>query len=608
MNSPDTLDRLQVLLVDDDRIDRMTLEESVANQRLPYDLTTAASVQEAIERLGDAQFDLVLLDYRLSDGTGLDVLDHLGSTPSIFITGSGDESVAVDAMKRGAYDYLSKDPDRGYLTVLPVVVENVLARRRAEVALRASEERLRSILGTLPDLIFEADREGRLTFASPVAREILALSPADVCGRCLADLVVDADRGRLVDALEALAENGSEVRGLLCRVARADGDERIASVNARRYDDADGTAIGLRGSIRDVTELERAARALEESRALAARTSRELADARAQATRLSAHLGRSSDFQGLIGRHPKMRALYEKIELAASTDVAVHVHGASGSGKELVAHAVHNLSGRRDAPFVVVNCSAIPETLIESTLFGHAKGAFTGATADAVGYLGRAAGGTLFLDEIGDLSPLIQVKLLRFLQERTFERVGDPAPRTADVRIITATHHDLPALVRDGTMREDFYYRISVFPLEIPSLKQRRSDIPLLAAFFAERIGKRLGKTVTGISAAVMESFVEYDWPGNVRELENVLEYACVVAQDDTVEFADLPPHFGGIRRALDGDGATDSREQLREVLERHGWNRTRAAQALGISRVTLWKRLKACGLSEPGAESSPES
>jgi len=266
--------------------------------------------------------------------------------------------------------------------------------------------------------------------------------------------------------------------------------------------------------------------------------------------------------------------------------------GPSGSGKELVAHAVHNLGARRDQPFVVINCSAIPETLIESTLFGHAKGAFTGATSDSVGYLERAKGGTLFLDEIGDLTPMIQVKLLRFLQEHTYERVGESKPRTADVRIISATHHDLRERVRREEMRDDFFYRVSVFPLFVPPLKDRRSDIPPLVEHFVSKIGKRMNKTVSNVSSAVMEAFVNYDWPGNVRELENVLEYACVVCKDGAIDYADLPPQFGRSEAGRPAERG-ETPEQLREVLERHGWNRTRAARALGISRVTLWKKMR---------------
>ena len=220
------------------------------------------------------------------------------------------------------------------------------------------------------------------------------------------------------------------------------------------------------------------------------------------------------------------------------------ISGASGTGKELVARAIHERSTRSDGPFVAVNCSAIPETLLESSLFGHVKGAFTGATRDTEGYLGRASGGTLFLDEIGDVTPDVQVKLLRFLQELRYERVGEARARSANVRIVAATNQDMEDLVQHGQVREDFYYRISVFPIAIPPLSKRRSDLPPLVEHVLRRVAERSGGTPPGVDAEVIDIFRRYDWPGNVRELENVLEYAFVVAQGRRLVVADLPDPF----------------------------------------------------------------
>jgi DNA-binding NtrC family response regulator len=303
-------------------------------------------------------------------------------------------------------------------------------------------------------------------------------------------------------------------------------------------------------------------------------------------------------FQGIVGAHPGMVRLFEKIRQAAAFDVALLITGPSGSGKELVARAVHDLSARKDRPFVAVNCAAIPESLLESTLFGHVRGAYTGAVREGAGFLGRAEGGMLFLDEIGDLSPALQVKLLRFLQELGYERVGESTTRTANVRIAAATHRDLEAMVREGKMREDFYYRISVFPLQVPPLSERTSDLPLLMDHFLERLAGT-GHPKRQVSAEVLRLFQRYPWPGNIRELENLLEYAFIVARGPEIRKADLPARF--LERAHElVPEAADGAEELRALLERVGWNRDRAAEILGMSRVTLWKRMKAAGIEPP--------
>jgi two-component system nitrogen regulation response regulator NtrX len=312
----------------------------------------------------------------------------------------------------------------------------------------------------------------------------------------------------------------------------------------------------------------------------------------------------------LIGQSEAIRVLREQIAMAAPTAGRVLIHGENGSGKELVARAVHALSARRDRPFVEVNCAAIPEELIESELFGHEKGAFTGALARRRGKFEAADGGTLFLDEIGDMSVKTQAKVLRALEEQAFERVGGREVVKVDVRVIAASNRQLDTLIAQGQFREDLYYRLNVIPIEVPPLRVRRDDIPLLVdhfiAVFCAENGKRL-KTVSGEALAY---FLGYDWPGNVRELRNMVERLVIMTPGDTITAEDLPvPLRPKEPAAAAPDGHERSLKEARDGFERayilaelraHDWNMTRTAERLGIERSHLYRKIKAYGITAP--------
>jgi transcriptional regulator with PAS, ATPase and Fis domain len=310
-------------------------------------------------------------------------------------------------------------------------------------------------------------------------------------------------------------------------------------------------------------------------------------------------------FGQIVGRNSRMQELYRLVEDVAPSDASVLIRGESGTGKELVARAIHHGSSRADGPFVQVNCSALSENLLESELFGHVKGAFTGAVASRRGRFEEAHGGTIFLDEIGDVSPVVQVKLLRVLQERVVERVGENRPIPVNVRVVSATNRDLENLLATGRLREDFYYRIKVVSLVIPPLRQRREDIPLLVTHFLSRIR---GETIIPdelsslVSADAMEILLRYGWPGNVRELENALEHAQVLGHGERVRAAHLPPEISrgshGITLKEVPRHSQREQELIAEALTRTGWNRTRAARQLGIDRTTLWRKIKEYGLA----------
>jgi len=306
-------------------------------------------------------------------------------------------------------------------------------------------------------------------------------------------------------------------------------------------------------------------------------------------------------FQGIIGKSLMMQQVFDLLSSAAQSDAPLIIYGESGTGKELVAAAIHQLSPRASSPFIKVNCAALNNNLLESELFGHVKGAFTGAEHKRIGRFEAAHGGSIFLDEIGDLPLLTQTKLLRVLQEMEIERVGDNRPIKIDVRVIAATHKDLRQLIIDGLFREDLYYRISVIPVPLPPLRERRQDIPLLLEAFMKQIGRKSGKKITGVTPEALELLMNYGWPGNVRELINVLEYAHVVCQQGEIGPVHLPGQFHGkqLMRATSlpplateaGDPA--KRQRLIAAMEESRGNQSEAAKLLGVSRVTIWKWMK---------------
>ncbi|MDI6762175.1 MAG: sigma-54 dependent transcriptional regulator [Thermodesulfobacteriota bacterium] len=318
-------------------------------------------------------------------------------------------------------------------------------------------------------------------------------------------------------------------------------------------------------------------------------------------------LKRKYQFKNIIGESPSIQDVFETVEKVADTDSTILILGESGTGKELIARALHYNSYRREGPFVPVNCAAIPSELLESELFGHEKGAFTNAIRTRIGRFELANGGTLFLDEIGDMNPNLQSKLLRVLQERQFERIGGMKPIKVDIRIISATHQDLKKAVLKKKFREDLYYRLNVIPIEIPPLRQRKSDIPLLAFHFIHHFSKSKRKKVTGITDEAMERLMEYDWPGNVRELENMIERLIILTGSEMIDLPDLPERvlppsskeIGGTmdipQEGLSLETALNELEKqlILQALNKSGWVKNKAAQLLHMNRTTLIEKIK---------------
>ena len=315
------------------------------------------------------------------------------------------------------------------------------------------------------------------------------------------------------------------------------------------------------------------------------------------------------EFPGVLGVSHRMKEIARLLVLVAPSDATVLLLGETGTGKELVAQAIHMNSPRRQGPFIVVNCAALPETLLESELFGHEKGAYTGATAKKEGRFLLAHHGTLFLDEIGELQPSTQAKILRVLQNREFEPLGSNRTVKVDVRIIAATNRNLETMVQQGTFRDDLYYRLHVFPITLPALRQRLEDLPLLTDFFLQRYREKYQRPIQMLAPEVLQAFRRYSWPGNIRELENTLERGVILCQGETLNLADLPTQIQNLALEPERAGAFETepsppeweKEFIFHTLEKHAWNRQEAAAALQISLEELDFKIRAYGLKADG-------
>jgi len=434
-----------------------------------------------------------------------------------------------------------------------------------------------AILESISDGVFTVDMEWRVTSFNRAAEEITGVSRREAIGRRCSDVFRSSMCGAAC-ALQQTLKTGKPIIGKSGYIIDSDGNRIPISISTAVLRDGDGRVIGGAETFRDLSEVEALRQELEGK-------------------------FRVGD---LTSRSPLMQRVFEVLPAIAISPSTVLVLGETGTGKELVARTIHSLSPRNRGPFVAVNCGALPDTLLESELFGYKAGAFTGANKDKPGRFALAKGGTIFLDEIGEVSPALQVRLLRVLQERIYEPLGATRSEAADVRVIVATNKDLAEQVRQGLFREDLYYRVNVVRVELPPLRRRKEDIPLLVDQFVARFNRLQQKSVQGIAAEALSLLMAHDWPGNIRELENAIERAFVLCSDGPIDIAHLPgeltAHGAAAGANADMRSAHDilDAQAIRAALERNAFSRLAAARELGIHKTTLFRRMKKLGISLP--------
>jgi PAS domain S-box-containing protein len=428
------------------------------------------------------------------------------------------------------------------------------------------------ILDSIADGVFAVDSEWKIRSFNRAAETITGIPREEALGAPCCEVF----RASICESACALRETINTGRPIINRpiyIIRADGARIPISISTALLRDERGRTVGGVETFRDLSVEEELRREL---------------------------TGRYT-FEDMVSKSPALLRIFDILPDIAASESTVLIQGESGTGKELVARAIHSLSPRSEGPMVTVNCAAIPETLLESELFGHKAGAFTDARTDRPGRFALAEGGTVFLDEIADLSRTLQARLLRVLQDGSYEPLGATATEKADVRVIAATNRDLSEMVDAGEFREDLFYRINVIAVELPPLRDRREDVPLLVDHFIERFNRLRGKEISGVSPDVLAILMRHDYPGNVRELENILEHAFVMCRGSTIRRRHLPEHLvpdvaAGSPRSFDDA----ERLFLEAALERNGWNRAATARELGVHKTTLWRKMKRLGIEPP--------
>ncbi len=433
--------------------------------------------------------------------------------------------------------------------------------------LKSSDARF--ILDSVADGVFAVDRDWRITYFNKAAERITGFSREEAMGQHCYN-IFRASCCQEGCVLRQSMETGRDITGLRIDILDRSNKEKPISVSTAVLKDSSGDVTGGVEIFRDISVVEE----------------------------LRREIKKTYRFRDMVSKNHRMQEIFSLIPDVAASRASVLIQGPTGSGKELLARAIHFESARADNPFVKVNCGALPDTLLESELFGHVAGAFTDAKASRKGRFELADGGTIFLDEIGDVSPAMQVRLLRVLQEGAFEPVGSSESIAVDVRVISATHRDLKELAAGGGFRDDLFYRINTVVLNIPPLRERLEDLPLLVEEFLDKFNSLTGKSVRSVSPATMEILMGHEWPGNIRELEHVIEHAFVLVKGETVRPEHLPP---GLR--ADGPASLlapierSERSAILDALEENAFDRAKTSQQLGISRTTLWRKMKRYGI-----------
>jgi DNA-binding NtrC family response regulator len=577
-----------ILLIDDEESLRLTFEMFL--ERAGYfPIVGVSSFDEAIEAINKNDFDLIISDIVLKGASGIDLLRQVKEMgkrcPVVMITGYPNIETAAEAVRLGAFDYLPKPVKKdALLKVVALALEKrdlQKEKTRFEAEKEKSRQHQETILRSVREIIITVDPDMKIFDMNDMAREwTKSFMPEMAIGVSLSNMPGSIGK-MLFSEVEQVYQTHQEIKEHRIEWRRTDDSRGVLSVTAAPLEDANNVFLGVVITARDVTHLEN----------------------------IDNQVSRSS-FHRMLGTSLTMQRIYALIENVGQVDTTVLITGESGTGKELVAEALHAESARKKRPLVKVDCAAMPEELLESELFGHKKGAFTGADRDRLGRILQADGGTLFLDEIGDISPRMQLRLLRFLQERTFYPVGRDQPIQVDVRVITATNADLKRKVREEVFREDLYFRLRVVDIILPALRERLEDIPLLSQHFLARFEKQMGKKVNGFSDQAMQMLYNHNWPGNVRELQHVIERAYVLCSGGTITSEHLPIEISQAaprvpvseqvptatlhpppHKPLDTEPESEA-EKIIDALRRTAGNKAKAARLLGIDRSTLYRKM----------------
>lgn len=578
----------RILIVDDEISIRLSFEMILAREGYGP-ITTASNLDEALAAIKEHEFDLIISDIVLGEERGTDLLFKIKESgikcPVVMITGFPNLDTAAEAVRYGAFDYISKPVNK---EILLRFVRQALKHWKLEnekkkllqenIKLRRFFE---TIFSSVRDAIITIDSELKIVQLNEKAKKWLRYLESDKEDR-LETYNNRIGKACLQDAKQVLSSK-QEVREHQVECRKPDGNIRIVSLNAAPLEDGFDEFHGVVIVVRDITLTE---------------------------PKVDSNF--RNNFHGYVGSSQAMQSVYNLIESVGKVDTSVLVTGESGTGKELAAEALHAESGRCDKPLVKVDCAAMPEDLLESELFGHKKGAFTGADQDRPGRLLQADKGTLFLDEIGDVSPRMQLRLLRFLQEKTFTPVGQDSPVEVDVRIVAATNVDFAEKVKDGSFREDLYYRLKVVEIRLPPLRDRKGGIPILVHHFLSLFREKLNRNIHGISDQAMEALVRYSWPGNVRELRHVIERACVLCESSTISLEHFPEeiqqpvfHIPEQKEIQAEQGRVQTlppyiseEDEIIDVLKRARGNKSKAARLLNINRTTLYRKMQRFGIA----------
>ena len=552
----------RILVVEDEAVVAMDIQSQL--RQLGYKVAgTCSSGEEALRLARQRDPDLVLLDIRLKgkmDGVecGTEIRGELG-IPVIYLTAYADDETLRRAKATGPHGYILKPFDQRDLRV---TLEVALHKHGLEQALEKSHKNLLGVLDAQRSGAVLLDEDGRVAFLSRPTRQMLHIGSEQAVGRHWREVLTlsEANEASLAAALELDPERREKLQ---VEIRSTSGSPSVLEIEIVDDPGVAGRTILFLYDVSELFDL------------------RSMLDGR-------------SRFENIVGESEAIRRVFRMIRDIAEVDSPVLIEGETGTGKELAAEAIHRRSRRCDGPFVAVNCGGLSDELAASQLFGHRRGAFTGAVENHAGLFEAANGGTLFLDEIAELSPRTQALFLRALDEGAVARVGESAPRRVDVRVIAATNKDLASEIEENNFRRDLYYRIRVARIRMPALRERRSDIPLLAHAFLGESRARRGKAVESLSDEALRLLLDYAWRGNVRELKNAIEFATIHAKGPVLQPQDLPPEL-----SLASPATEDEAERIKAALRRAGGNRKEAAKLLGCSRATLYRRLEQYGLKE---------